>query len=237
MAIPKYQSNLLSDYWVSQRQRRATGARPDTTGERRGTMDALLSRDFQRGEAAAERGRLQGNWEQQFAQQQKLYDDQARAAKVSGVTDLLGLGLSYKLGSQYADMYKGLLGGSVGGAANVGGVSGSANIVGGGSLLGGQAISSQGTPVLATEAFGGGALAPAQAALPGAGAVGLAAGGGLLGSSLLQKAGINKDISESLSYTAAGAALGSVFPGVGTAVGGAIGFGVSLIDDVFGGLF
>jgi hypothetical protein len=197
-------------------------------------MDAYLNQGFLRGEAAAERARLQGNVDREFAQREKLYDDQSRAAKVSGVTDLLGLGLDYNLGRQYANIYKGLLGG---GSANISQVPGSANLLGGGSVLGGQAISSQGTPVLATEAFGGSALAPTAGAMPGAGAVGLAAGGGLLGSQLLQKAGINKDISESLSYTAAGAALGSVFPGVGTIAGGAIGFGVSLIDDVFGGLF
>jgi hypothetical protein len=204
-------------------------------------MDALLSRDFQRGESAAERARLQSNYNQEFAQREKLYDDQSRAAKVSGVTDLLGLGLNYSLGRQYANIYKGLLGGGVGGAANIGGVTGSANI-GGVFATGGQlappaspfvgkgmlsAYEGVGTSGLLGGLSTGAALGAAGAGFAGSSFLGptldkFLPGGGKFGQTVAGTAG------GALAGLAAGAAAGAGLGVPGAIIGGLVGFVGSL---------
>ncbi len=79
-----YQSNLLGDFWTSYRQRRATGGRPLTSSEMRGLLDPMMGLEFQRGEAAAERARQQGNFNRQMSLQEQAVKDQARAAKIGG---------------------------------------------------------------------------------------------------------------------------------------------------------
>ena len=231
-----YQSNLLGDFWTSYRQRKATGGRPFTPGEMRGLLDPLAAAEAQKAIAAGERQRQQQNFNRQMSLREQAYSDAARAAKVSGITDIASLGLSYDIGSKMTGGagLKGLLGAANPGATPGGG----ANFL---STLGGGLGTSTYTPAsLAAGAGAEGFVPGVTGAMPGLGAIGLAAGGGLLGKGLLQGLGINKDISESLSYTAAGAALGSVFPGVGTAIGAGVGLGISLLDDIgdfLGGLF
>jgi hypothetical protein len=213
-----------------------TGGRPLIAQEMRGLLDPIAAGESRKAIAAGERARQQANFDRQMGLREQAYRDQQRAAKVSGVTDLLGLGLSYDIGSKMTGGagIRGLLG-----AANPGSTTGGgANFLG---LGGGAAGAASYTPAsLAAGAGAEGFIPGATGAVPGIGPIGLAVGGGLAGKGLLQGLGVNKDISESVSYTAAGAALGSVFPGVGTAIGAGIGLGISLLDDIgdfFGGLF
>jgi hypothetical protein len=218
-----YQSNLLGNLWTSYRQRRAT---------------PIAASEAQKSIAAGERAMRQRNIDRQFGMQERAYSDAASAAKMSGITDIAGMGLAYSLGSQRNKLLGGLLGAAnptsipPGGMANLGGntvpfLEKAKGFLG----IGGEA------GIGGTEEFIPGVTEGGFGAL---GTAGLAAGGGLLGSKTLQKLGVNKDISESLSYTAAGALAGSVIPGVGTLAGAAAGLGVSLLDDIgdfFGGLF
>lgn len=232
---PPYQSGLLGQTVTQMAQARATGGRPLTRYEMRGFLDPVHQADAQRARDAGLLELQRSEFNQQMALRNKIYEDQAAAAKVSGITDLLGLGLSYKLGSQQNQIMKGLVGGAANEQARGGVGEGIKNLLG---IGGGSSVSAY-TPAAEVGGFGAEGFIPGGAggALPGAGPIALAAGGGLLGSKALQGIGVNKDISEGVSYTAAGAALGSVFPGIGTLAGGAIGLGISLIDDVFGGLF
>jgi hypothetical protein len=230
-----YQSNLLGNLWTSYRQRRATGGRPLIAQEMRGLIDPLAAAESRKAIAAGERSRLQSNFNRQMELREKAYDDQARAAKVSGVTDLLGLGLQYDIGSRMVGG-KGL--GGLLGAANPGATGG-----GGANFLGlGGSVASTYTPASSVAGAGAEGFVPGLTGTTSAlGPAALGVAGGLGGSALLQGLGVGKDVAESASYTAAGALAGSaIAPGVGTLIGGGIGLGVSLLDDIgdfFGGLF
>jgi len=226
-----YQSNLLGNLWTGYRQRRATGGRTLTSAEMRGLLDPIASSEARKSIAAGDRAQRQANIDRRFGLMERAYDDRQSAAKVSGMTDIAGMGLAYKLGSQRNQIMSGLLGGANEGVK----ATAAANFVPG---VAGQAYSAAGTPVLATEAFGGAAVEAGGGGLLGAaGTAAPYAAGGWVGSQALQGMGVGKDVAESVSYTAAGALAGSVIPGLGTAAGAAVGFGISLLDDVFGGLF
>ena len=227
MAIPRntYQSGLLSNLWTGYRQRRATGGRPLVASEMRGLMDPIMAAESRKAIAAGDRSQRQANIDRRFGFMERAYDDQASAAKVSGLTDIAGMGLAYQLGSQRNK----ILGGLLGGAANPGAVAGGAA---GGVAGTFSTAASPFTGVGPLQAFQN----PATSAAWG-GPAAAAVVGGELGNQALQKTVFNEDISQSLSYTAAGALAGSVIPGLGTVAGAAVGFGVSLLDDFFGGLF
>ncbi|MGW8178946.1 MAG: hypothetical protein ACWGQW_09315 [bacterium] len=229
---PGYQSDYIPNFWASYRQRRATGGRPLTSGETRGLLFPLAQAEASKAIAAGDRALQQYNINkrQQLVEQQ--INAQNRAAKVSGLTDIAGLGLAYKLGSERNQLFKGFLGGGAANAAGTGTALGSANTIG-------EAFASTPSPfqgIGPLSSFQNASAPLTPAATAGAGLLG--AGAGAVTSNLL---GANKDISQGLTLGGAGAGIGFAVGGpVGAAIGGGIGIGASLLDDVgdfFGGLF
>jgi hypothetical protein len=236
-----YQTNLLGDFWTSYTQRRRTGGRPLTRREVGGLLDPLYASEAQKSIAAGARAEERRRFDLSYNLQKEAMDRQQRAATISGLTQLP---LTYGVAKQAGVLPEGfeLLKPSTWGGGGVGPANEAAK-----TALGGTGIANTGgiAGMFSTPASPFAGVGPLSefagvgtGAPPAAAGIGAAVGPGLLGGAagygLSKILGANEDISQGLTYGAAGVAAGAAIGGpVGAAIGGLIGLGVSFLDDIF----
>lgn len=89
---------LLNDYWRRYNQRRALTGLPSSYQEQRGMLDPIMEQAYQKD--VREKELMYNNQERgrQLSLQEQQAKDQARAANISGATNLVGLGVQGYLG-------------------------------------------------------------------------------------------------------------------------------------------
>lgn len=226
--MPTYYSGLIPDFWRRYEQRRAVTGRSLTPGELAELSSQLGDVEYQKAQAAEERAQRQAEAERRDELLRQQIQDQKRAATISGIAQLGGLGANLYL----ANKTLGLLGS--GGATTAGGAAtraagGLLPTLGGGGQLALPALAPPG----ALSAAG---LAPWAGGAAGGGVFtgGAAAGGKLAAAGVAPvleapttfgSAAVLETAGAAPAAAAAGPSLtGALLPG---ALGGALGYGAS----------
>lgn len=100
-----YGSGLQADFWSKYYQRRAQKGGGLSASEMASLYEPMGAYDYQKSLAAEERARLQANQDRDFALRTQAQEDAAAAAKVSGVTSMVGTGANIYLGKRLLDIY------------------------------------------------------------------------------------------------------------------------------------
>lgn len=102
-----YQSGLQQDFWSKYYQRRAQKGSGLSASEMAALYEPMGAYEYQKSLAAEERARQQANLDRQYDLQKKRDEDAAAAAKVSGVTSMVGTGANIYLAKKLLDIYSG----------------------------------------------------------------------------------------------------------------------------------
>ena len=100
-----YASGITQDFWSKYYQRRAQKGGGLSASEMASLYEPMGAYDYQKSLAAEERARLQANQDRDFALRTQAQEDAAAAAKVSGVTSMVGTGANIYLGKRLLDIY------------------------------------------------------------------------------------------------------------------------------------